>query len=44
MVMPLNQMGNNAINIVCEMASLIQTLQENLTRYERAFGPVQRRG
>jgi len=26
------------------LISLIQTLQENLARYERTFGPVQRRG
>jgi hypothetical protein len=26
------------------LVSLIQTLQENLARYERSFGPVQKRG
>lgn len=26
------------------MVSLIQTLQDNLARYERSYGPVQKRG
>ncbi|HXP91662.1 MAG TPA: DUF3467 domain-containing protein [Fibrobacteria bacterium] len=41
---PKAKVGARIVTTPSHMVSLIQTLQENLTRYERAFGPVQRRG
>lgn len=41
---PKAKVGARIITTPSHMASLIQTLQENLTRYERAFGPVRQKG
>jgi len=38
------KVGARIVTTPSHMVSIIQTLQENLTRYERAFGPIQKRG
>lgn len=41
---PKAKVGARIIVAPSHMQALIQTLQDNLSRFERAFGPVQRRG